>query len=156
MSVDADPAKDPLFTAAIDLIGHTGATNFQLRFQDDEQPVVWVAVAGYQRNGAEVFEAAGALSPARATLRLCAQLMDGGTCTHCHRPSGINEDFSNEMPLDILVCWYVFDPELSKFRRSCEGTDTRPCRTCDQPEVIHLGKGPLALDHPYLPSRRIR
>jgi hypothetical protein len=53
-------------------------------------------------------------------LRLCAQVVDGGRCTHCRRPTGLSEDL-DAMPLDRLVCWYQWDPELATFRRGCEG-----------------------------------
>jgi hypothetical protein len=106
-------------TAAIDLIGRTGATSWQLRYSDDEEPVVWMAVASYDRHGAVHYEAAAALAPAAAVFRLCAQLMDGGQCTHCRRPSGFSEDL-DDLPAGDLVCWYQWDPERATFRRGCE------------------------------------
>jgi hypothetical protein len=110
---------DPRLIAAVDLIGRTGAKSFAIRYSDDEQPVVWSAVADYGDGRAE---AAGALHPLVAVLRLAELLIDGGTCTHCGRPTGVHTDRVPEsMPLDQFVCWYQFDPELSTFRRGCEG-----------------------------------
>lgn len=117
MSVNAPDQHDPRYMAAIDLIGRTGAKGIQIRYSDDEQPIVWMAVADYR----EGHECAAALEPLRALLRLCDQLIDGATCVHCRRPSGITEDWEVQMPLDKVVCWYQYDPELAKFRRSCEG-----------------------------------
>lgn len=114
------PQDSPKLTAAVEMIGRTGAETFAMRWSDEEQPVVWMAVAGYADGR---HEAAAALNPVRAALRLCEQLIDGGACQHCHRPSGFDPDSIDELPLDGLVCWYQFDPELEKFRRACEGDD---------------------------------
>lgn len=112
---------EPLFTACVDLIGRTGAKDFGMRYQDDEKPVVWIALARYERGGRDVYETDAALDPTLAAFRLCERLMDGGECQHCHRPTGVSDDFVGDMPLDELFCWYRFDPELNKFRRACEG-----------------------------------
>jgi len=111
------PEHERRLLAAVDLIGRTGAHGFQLRFSDDEEPIVWLAVAQYR----DTADAAGALDPLRAVLRLAEQLIDGGRCTHCDRPTGLEPDTLDAMPLDAMVCWYQYDPELGTFRRGCEG-----------------------------------
>jgi hypothetical protein len=113
---------DPRLVAAFDMIGRTGATGMGLRYQDDEQPIVWIAVGTWSGDRHEV---GAALDPTRAALRLCEQVVDGGQCTHCSRPTGFEPDHLDSMPADQLVCWYQWDPELKTFRRSCEG-DTAP------------------------------
>jgi len=117
MAAPENSVLTPATHAAIQLIGRTGATNFQIRFSDDEQPTVWIAVAVYGR----AWEAAAGQTPHQAIIRLCEQLVDGGECTHCHRPTMFMEEM--EEP-DLLFCVYAFDPELATYRRSCEG-DTR-------------------------------
>jgi hypothetical protein len=117
--VTAEPTMDARFRAAVDMIGRTGATSFQIRYSDDEQPTVWMAVAEYQRGEGTYFDAAAGMDPLRAVLRLCELMIDGGFCTHCHKPTGFTEDF-DPMPLEEAVCWYQFDPELKTFRRGCE------------------------------------
>lgn len=112
---------EALLAAAVLLIGRAGARNFQLRYSDDPEPVVWVADCELRDGGRE---ACGALTPARAALRLCEEVFDGGTCAHCGRPSGVTDDWRAGMPMADLVCWYVFDPEVQQFRRSCEGETT--------------------------------
>lgn len=120
------------FLAAVDLVRRTGAAQFQIRYQDDEDPVVWLAVAAYRnmvavgatgrgRRVEVAHEAAAALDPVTAVLRLCDRLVDGAICTHCHRPSGVDDRFDLGQPLPGIVCWYVYDPELKTFRRGCEG-----------------------------------
>lgn len=64
----------------------------------------------------------------KAVLRLLEQVVDGGRCTHCRRPTGVSEDWTATLPLEETFCWYVFDPELETFRRSCEG-DTQDAPT---------------------------
>ncbi len=117
-----DASADPRMTAAVDLIGRTGAESFQLRYSDEEQPVIWVAVAGYSGSR---HEADASLDPVRAVLRLAERLVDGGKCQHCHRHTGLDPDSIDKMPLDAFICWYQFDPELRTFRRGCEGSDER-------------------------------
>ena len=119
---------DPRLTAGIAMLRRTGAREVQVRYQDDEQPVVWLAVASYgvengvpvAEGGDETHEAAAALDPVRAVLRLCERLIDGGQCSHCHRPTGFEPDSLDTMPLDKTLCWYQWDPELETFRRGSE------------------------------------
>lgn len=117
---------DPRLTAGVGMLGRVGAVNVQIRFSDDEQPVVWMAVATFERDGREVHEATGALDPTLAVLRLCGQLIDGGECQHCHRPTGFEVDHATptDTVLDRImdICWYQWDPELETFRRGCEGS----------------------------------
>jgi hypothetical protein len=103
---------------------------FQLRYSDDEQPVVWMAVGKWgiggdgrpkRSGGRVVYESASALNPVIAVMRLCDQTLDGGYCDHCKRPSGVTDHWQSSMPLADVVCWYVYDPETRSYRRSCEG-----------------------------------
>ena len=127
---------DERFVAAIDLIKRTGADEVQIRFSDEEQPVVWMVVAHWPERdmgeGSEHVEgimpehhdAAAGLSPWQAMLRFCEQSMDGGTCRHCGRMTSVDENVASPL-LDAVtgdsVCWYRYDPELKTFRRACEG-----------------------------------
>jgi hypothetical protein len=106
---------DPRLPAAVELIGRTGSEGFQLRYCDEEKPVVWLALAEY----GDHWEVAAAMAPGTAIFRLCEQLVDGGKCTHCGRPTGVTFDF-DPMPVPESVCWYQWDPELATFRRGCE------------------------------------
>ena len=117
------PAEKDRLLAALDFIRRTGARSIQIRYSDDEPPVVWFVVAEYDGrspHGAEGHEVDASLSPVRAALRLCERLADGGRCAHCQRPTGLEPDSLDAMPLDELVCWYQYDPELKTFRRGCE------------------------------------
>jgi hypothetical protein len=109
--------KDPRFVATIELIRRTGAREFQIRYSDDEQPIIWMAAAGF----GEQWEAAAALHPLLAVWRLAETLIDGGICKHCSKPTGVTYDWTGVMPAQGIICWYTYDPELKKFRRSCEG-----------------------------------
>jgi hypothetical protein len=109
---------DERFIAAIEFIRKTSSTGFQIRYSDDETPTVWFAVAEYPDNK---FEVDASLDPIQAALRLCERLCDGGQCRHCGRPTGLEPDSIETMPLNRTICWYQYDPELKKFRRGCEG-----------------------------------
>lgn len=116
--IESDPTKEPRFAAAVELVGRTGADQFQMRYSDEESPTVWVALALY----GDQWECAAAMHPLRALFRLCETLMDGGTCIHCNRPAGFSPDLDpSPMPLSKEVCWYQWDPELKTYRRGCEG-----------------------------------
>lgn len=100
VSDDDGGVGDPRMTAAIEMIGRTGATAFQLRYHDDEKPVVWMCVGEWRREGGSVWEAAGAMTPLQAVICLLEKVCDGGTA---------------------LICWFQYDPENQTFRRGCEG-----------------------------------
>jgi hypothetical protein len=130
-----DDTNDPRFKAALEMLQRTGAREFQMRYSDDEQPVVWFAVGrwnwGKRRGGSDgpvaaggraVWEVAAALSPLRAVFRLLDQTIDGGRCSHCGRSTGFSEDVMLPTPLDAAVCWFMWDPEGQTFMRSCEAT----------------------------------
>lgn len=107
-------------SAAAALIPRLGCTDMTLRYDEGDKEgdvVVWNAIAYFP--GAQP-QVAGALTPYRAVYRLLEQLMDGGICNYCKKPTGIVENFDEQPPM-LLVCWYSYDPELKVFRRGCEG-----------------------------------
>lgn len=114
--------QDPRLPAAVALLGRTGATEYRTGYSDPEQgePVVWWAAVRYGNSKAE---AAAAMNPLDATLRLCEQLIDGGQCTHCgHLTAFGRKDPADDKELKGLgLCVYGWDPELATFRRSCAG-----------------------------------
>jgi len=117
----AEVLSEDRMLAAVELVGRTGGDEFVLRYSepesDDTSPVGWLA---FSRHGKH-WSCAGAINPVRAVLRLAESLVDGGLCLHCNRPTGLNPDNPEEMPMDKAVCWYQYDPELKTFRRGCEG-----------------------------------
>lgn len=133
MSGTTDVTLDPRFLAAVKLLERTGARNFRIAHspEDDGDPTVWYATATwYMRSGrpvadsrggaAVVHEAAAAINPVTAVLRLCEQVIDGGECAHCGLPTIFVEDTDTGL-LDRMGCVYAWDPELATFRRGCEG-----------------------------------
>lgn len=125
--MNTDPVVDPRLVAGVKLLERTGARSFELRFTEQE-PTAWVAVGTWRmnRNGFPVptggkahHECAAAMDPVEAVLRLCAQILDGGHCAHCRKPSSFLPDPGDLAP--GLVCSYAWDPELETFRRGCEG-----------------------------------
>lgn len=126
----SDYTLDPKFIAGVEMLGRTGAKDFRIGWSDEEDgpPTVWYAVATYKRPPATPKwtpgEAAAALDPVNAVLRLCERIIDGGTCTHCHQLT-IFDDNPQDSPFDDLLnamgCVYAWDPELRTFRRGCEG-----------------------------------
>ena len=122
---------DPKLVATIDLLRRTGAVSTQIRYSDDEKPTVWFAVVEYRRGRdglpkptgpVNAWETAAGHHPVEALLRLCQQVLDGGTCVHCHRMTMFHADLDDSpLPgIDEMLCAYQWDPELRTFRRSCE------------------------------------
>jgi hypothetical protein len=124
--------NDPRFLAAVQLIERTGAQSFRIGYSDeaDGPPIVWYATATWgldpstgrplPKGGRITHEAAAAISPVDAVLRLCEQVIDGGECAHCHLPTIFVPDTDTTL-LDRIGCVYAWDPELATFRRGCEG-----------------------------------
>lgn len=121
MTTTPTPDPTPLFKACIDMIPRTGARALEFRYSEPEHegsPVVWIAIAEYQRQGRPVHETGAALAPDVAAFRLLEQLLDGGRCVHCTRPTGITLNHG-WVPMSSAFCWFQLDPELSVFRRGC-------------------------------------
>lgn len=126
-----NPPDDPRFLAAVQLLERTGAHDFRIGYSDpdDGEPIVWYAVATWQRITAgptvhRAAEAAGSVDPVLAVFRLCEQVIDGGQCMHCGRPTIFDATPSDTLAddmLDVMGCRYAYDPERSTFRRDCEG-----------------------------------
>lgn len=125
--------EDPRFIAAAKLIGRTGARSFEIRFDEGDtkkQQTVWIAIGEWRiknnrpvaTGGERRFECAAGMNPLTAVLRLLDIIIDGGYCDHCKRPSGVTDHWQSPMPMSKDICWYVYDPELEEYRRSCEGT----------------------------------
>jgi hypothetical protein len=117
---DGSP-QDPRFTALIDVLRRAGRNEWQLRYHDDEEPTVWLAVGRWPQGD----EAGAGMTPYRAALRLAETVMDGGQCAFCEKPTGITDDWKAGMPLADVFCWWKWDPEVGKFRRGCEGEHDR-------------------------------
>lgn len=112
---------DARLVAAVDMLARTGAAEVQVRYSDDDKPAVWLAVARWDRYADEAhWEAAAAMNPLTALYRLCDQVIDGGECKTCGKPTGFSPDL-DRLPLDDLICWYQYDPELKTFRAGCAG-----------------------------------
>jgi hypothetical protein len=131
--VSARPVSDdPRMHAGIDMLRRTGLRSFQLRYSDDEQPVIWLAVGewGVDESGRPVksggetrHDTASALHPVDAVLRLLEHTLDGGECAHCNRPTGVFPELVPPKPPQILeaaVCWYVFDAKSERFVSGCK------------------------------------
>ena len=145
--------NDPRIPALIDMLGRTGAREFQLRFSDDEVPVIWMAAARWKNH----WEAAGATTPYLAMFRLAESVMDGGECTHCHKPTGIDDRLERD-PLmeasEVMFCWYRWDPENKTFRRSRERRGPMKHRPLRRDETSPDVCGAIGPPPPRLESSR--
>jgi hypothetical protein len=108
--------KDPRLPAAVELLGRTGADEIQIRYCDEERPVIWMAAGRWGKK----WETAAAMNGVLAVFRLCDEVIDGGQCAHCQRPTGFSPDL-DAMPLSTFLCWYQYDPATKRFGRGCAG-----------------------------------
>ena len=74
--------EDREVTAAIAAaLPHLGAASFQMRYQDDAPPVVWIAIAEFPNIGPDgEWAVAASTTPGLAAWRLAESLIDGGDC----------------------------------------------------------------------------
>jgi hypothetical protein len=120
---------DDRLKAYVDMVGRTGSVEFQFRWEDSVEPMVFIACSKHELVNTETGDKRDhyvfgcGTEPLAAVFMLLESLMDGGICTHCHKPTGVHDDFSEDMPLPDYVCWFSYDPELKKVRRGCEGDD---------------------------------
>jgi hypothetical protein len=114
---DIERTGDPRFMAALDLLARTGMDEFQIRQSDEGSPTAWLAVGRWGKH----WDSTGAMNPVLAVFRLCDEMIDGGICQHCGRPSGF-EPSMDSMPLAEHVCWYQWDPSTRTFARGCTGS----------------------------------
>lgn len=114
-----EPEVTELLIACVDFIRRMGAKGIQIRFSDDEEPVIWFLVAEFERDGKQIFETAASLMPDQAAARLCELLTDAGRCRHCNKSTGFTT-MVDGMPVNDIICWYQYDPELKTIRRGCE------------------------------------
>lgn len=102
MQSPKDPTKDPRFKALFEVLGRTGAANVQVRWSDDEEPTVWLAVAVYHDAR---WDAAAAPNPLEALIRLAEQLIDGGMCAHCNRGTMFDPEITPKFKHPQLCVW---------------------------------------------------
>lgn len=130
MSAQAEHELDPRFVAAVDMVRRTGSVQFQIRYQDDEEPTVWIATAQHRVDlqgrpigntgvGRSAWTVEAGLTGLAAVLRLCERLIDGGQCAHCGKPSAFDDGHEGSF-LEPVFCWTQWDPELETYRRGCE------------------------------------
>lgn len=122
-----NPFDTPLMKACLDMLKRIGTKDFRIGYSDEDEgdPIVWYAVVTLNEKFGGGSEAAAALDPQTAIVRLLERAMDGGKCLHCHKPTAFSPDpvaHPVEDVSSVMFCWYRFDPELETIRRSCEGT----------------------------------
>lgn len=127
---------DPRFIAALDLIRRSGALSVQVRYSDDEQPVVWMVVAEHKvdRRGlptsgkaepsSDHHTVGAGLNPVRAALMCAERLIDGRQCAHCLRPSALDTE---EDGLNIpFACMVRYNATVEAYEQGCAGRSPVP------------------------------
>lgn len=47
------------------------------------------------------------------------EVLDGGQCQHCGRPTGFESYVTDTMPATAVVCWYQYDQDENEYVRGC-------------------------------------
>jgi hypothetical protein len=115
---------DSFLAACIDMAQRCGAREWQIRYSDDSEPVLWLAycLCRTEDSPQMVAQVAGGMSAEDAAFRLCERLVDGGLCTHCGKPSGLLEVEDTGPLTDVLsraICWYRYSAPMKRFRPAC-------------------------------------
>lgn len=113
----AGPAETDAVVATAELVRRMGATSFAVRYSDDDRPIVWLVVAEF---GSGRAEAAGAMTPELAADRLAAELLDGGSCASCGRPTAALEP-GDEQFAGLPIC--AWSRQGKRYTRSCAPLD---------------------------------
>lgn len=120
----------------VDIIKRTGAYSMQIREVDTPPPTVWCVVSEHYLDAEgrpthdttndHAIEAAASPYVGVALQRLVAQLLDGGTCAHCNRPTIFHEDPDHEPePWMRLVSCPVFWHDASgAYVLECQNRET--------------------------------
>jgi hypothetical protein len=115
--MEAMKPDDPRFIGGVELLRRTGMTEFQLRFDEEQDPVVWNALAKFT---GDRYVVGSALAPDRALFDLCERVIDGGKCVHCGRPSVFTPPGDEPIPgLTRSLCLYQWSDDKQVFDRAC-------------------------------------
>lgn len=118
MSYDFD--EQALF-ASVNLIGRSGAKEFQFGWLDDDVPIEEARWWAKARWGGEILTEENHVGPVEAADALARRVMDGGMCVHCQRKISLGQAQPD-------VC--VWHREDDQWVRGCldefPETDVRP------------------------------
>jgi len=107
-----DTLDDQALIAGVDLVGRSGATDFEVGYLHDDVPLEkadWYAHAKYRGARITVEHFRG---PVQAVEALARKVLHGGQCTHCHRTIRLGGHGNNK------VCRW--QREGAKWLRGCE------------------------------------
>lgn len=130
--------EDPRFTGMFKLLKKVAVESVTIRYsepdeEEGEAPTVWLAIAEFGNRARRrtlpgqptPFDAAAGSSPQVAMIRLCEQLLDGGQCSHCGRPTSFVS--MGEAPVDGgIVCWVAWDAKKEEYVQDCGGKGRPP------------------------------
>jgi hypothetical protein len=124
--------QDPRFFPALDLLKRTGVRQVQIRYHDDEDPVIWMVaacwyadehrmpVATKEESEGTMWKVAAGFDPSQALFSLLDGVIgehSGGVCTYCMRPSAFDPSDPPRPRLVDNFCWLTFNG--SEFERGC-------------------------------------
>lgn len=100
--------------AAVELIGRTGAAEFQFGWLHDNVPFAEAGWYAKARWGGQMVTAEDHVGPVEATDALASKLVEGGMCTHCFKPMTLVDD-------DPAKCrWALEQSGRFLYKRGCE------------------------------------
>lgn len=118
------PDNDDAVIACVDLVGRSGATEFECGYLHENVPVAeagWYATAVYR--GAKII-AADKASPAEACDALAERLLSGAQCQHCHGLVALSDAGAFAYRSAVLATGERWDAEVAARAPQCRWTRT--------------------------------
>lgn len=109
------PQVEAFMLQSVELLRRCGMTEWQIRYQDDQEPTVWISLARF----AGGWNAGCGLGPQAAIVDLLEKSIDGGECLRCGRVMSLTPPGDLTLPIPQL-CQVVYLSGQG-WRRSCEG-----------------------------------
>lgn len=110
--------------ALFDLLSHTGATDIEIGYLNDEKPYEWWAKANY--NGHRVYSADAHLGADDALDDVAKQVVHGGKCVNCKRK---------------VTFGFITPGKCSRVLVMPEDKDLQFQRLCDIADLLRMGIG---------------
>ena len=116
--------QNDALTAAVDVIGRTGAMDIEIGYDDDHaEPNWWYATCRIRTPASPTGWAPSTVtkqsSPVVAVEKLARRLINGGTCTHCGRVMSLAHDAGVAVNAGAVMATCFWERAGKRWERGC-------------------------------------